>query len=89
MFLGQRIRQDERINIGKNIRRIRKERKISQKEMAEKMQLLRIPITRETYVKLERGIRNVGASELKAIKEILDTSYEQLLAETEEQNENS
>ena len=87
MFLGQRIRQDERINIGKNIRRIRKEKKISQKEMAEKMQLHSIPITRETYVKLERGIRNVGASELKAIKEILDTSYDQLLAETEEQTE--
>ena len=89
MFLGQRIRQDERINNGKNIRRIRKEKKISQKEMAEKMQLHRIPITRETYVKLERGIRNVGASELKAIKEILDTSYDQLLAETEEQTENN
>ena len=89
MFLGQRIRQDERINIGKNIRRLRKEKKISQKEMAEKMQLDSIPITRETYVKLERGIRNVGASELKAIKEILDTSYDQLLAETEEQTENN
>ena len=88
MFLGQRIRQDEKINIGKNIRRIRKEKKISQKEMAEKMQLHRIPITRETYVKLERGIRNIGASELKAIKEILDTSYELLLAETEEESEN-
>ena len=87
MFLGQRIRQDEKINIGKNIRRIRKEKKISQKEMAEKMQLHRIPITRETYVKLERGIRNIGASELKAIKEILDTSYELLLAETEEESE--
>ena len=89
MFLGQRIRQDEKINIGKNIRRIRKEKKISQKEMAEKMQLHRIPITRETYVKLERGIRNIGASELKAIKEILGTSYEQLLAETEEHNDNN
>ena len=89
MFLGQRIRQDEKINIGKNIRRIRKEKKISQKEMAEKMQLHRIPITRETYVKLERGIRNIGASELKAIKEILDTSYELLLAETEEESENN
>ena len=73
MFLGQRIRQDER--------------KISQKEMAEKMQLYRIPITRETYVKLERGIRNVGASELKAIKEILDTTYEALLEESQEQRE--
>jgi len=89
MFLGQRIRQYEKINIGKNIRRIRKEKKISQKEMAEKMQLHRIPITRETYVKLERGIRNIGASELKAIKEILDTSYELLLAETEEESDNN
>ena len=86
MFLGQRIRQDERIHIGRNIRRIRKEKKISQKEMAEKMQLHRIPITRETYVKLERGIRNVGASELKVIKESLDTTYEELLKETQEQN---
>ncbi len=86
MFLGQRIRQDEKIHIGQNIRRIRKEKKISQKAMAEKMQLYKIPITRETYVKLERGIRNVGASELKAIKEILDTTYEELLEETQEQN---
>ena len=79
MFLGQRIHQDEKINIGKNIRQIRKERKISQKEMAEKLQLRQIPMSRETYVKIERGIRNVGASELKAIKEILATSYEELL----------
>ena len=87
MFLGQRIRQDERINIGANIRRIRKERKIGQKEMAEQLQLRKIPISRETYVKLERGIRNIGASELKAIKEILETTYEELLQETE-QSEN-
>ena len=51
--------------------------------MAEKLQLHQIPMSRETYVKIERGIRNVGASELKAIKEILDTSYEELLKEDE------
>ena len=62
MFFGQRIHQDEKINIGANIRRIRKVRKIGQKEMAEQMQLRQIPISRETYVKLERGIRNIGAS---------------------------
>ena len=87
MYLGQRIRQDEKINIGQNIRRIRKEKRISQKEMAEKMQLHNIPIARETYVKIERGIRNIGASELKAIKEILNTSYEELLEETDTQSE--
>ena len=83
MFLGQRIRQDEKISIGANIRRIRKERNIGQKEMAEQLQLRKIPISRETYVKLERGIRNIGASELKAIKEILETTYEDLLKETD------
>ena len=82
MFFGQRIHQDEKINIGANIRRIRKIRKIGQKEMAEQMQLRQIPISRETYVKLERGIRNIGASELRAIKEILDTTYEELFKET-------
>ena len=87
MFLGQRIHQDEKINIGANIRRIRKDRKIGQKEMAEKLQLRKIPISRETYVKLERGIRNIGASELKAIKEILETTYEELLKETEHPEE--
>ena len=83
MFLGQRIRQDEKISIGANIRRIRKERNVGQKEMAEQLQLRKIPISRETYVKLERGIRNIGASELKAIKEILETTYEDLLKETD------
>lgn len=83
----ERIRQDERINIGANIRRIRLERKIGQKEMAEKLQLRKIPISRETYVKLERGIRNIGASELKNIKEILETTYEELLQETEQSEE--
>ena len=87
MHLGQRIRHDEKINIGANIRRIRLERNIGQKEMAEKLQLRKIPMLRETYVKIERGIRNVGASELKAIKEILETTYDELLKETEHPEE--
>ena len=87
MHLGQRIRHDEKINIGANIRRIRLKRNIGQKEMAEKLQLRKIPMLRETYVKIERGIRNVGASELKAIKEILETTYDELLKETEHTKE--
>ena len=39
--------------------------------------------------KKKRRQRTDTASELKAIKEILDTSYDQLLAETEEQTENN
>ena len=89
MYLGQRIRQDEKIELGKNIRRIRKKRKIGQKEMAEKMQLHGIPISRDTYIKLERGDRNIGASELKVIKDILGTTYEELFEETKGQDESA
>lgn len=78
----QRIRPDEKIHIGENIRLIRKRRKIGQKEMAELLQLQDIPISRETYVKIERGIRGIRASELKCIKEILETTYEELLQES-------
>ena len=55
--------------------------------MAAQLQLRKIPISRETYVKLERGIRNIGASELKNIKEILETTYEELLKETMQSEE--
>ena len=78
----QRIRPDEKIHIGTNIRMIRKDRKISQKEMAELLQLQGIPISRETYVKIERGIRGIRASEMKAIRDILHTTYEELFQET-------
>ncbi len=79
--MGQKIRQDENIHIGENIRKIRLSRKMTQVGMSDLLQLRKIPITRETYVKIERGIRNVGASELKAIKEILNTTYDELLKE--------
>ena len=43
------------------------------------MQLMGIDITRESLVKIERGIQHIYASQLKAIKEVLDTSYDELL----------
>ena len=43
------------------------------------MQLIGVDITRESYVKIERGIQHIYATQLKAIKEILDTSYDELL----------
>lgn len=76
--MEQKIKQDC-ICIGKNIKSIRKQKKIKQIDIVRKMQLMGIEITRESLVKIERGIQHVYASQLKAIKEILDTSYEELL----------
>ena len=74
----QKIKQDT-IFIGKNMKQIRKAKKIKQIDVVRKMQLMGIDITRESLVKIERGIQHIYASQLKAIKEILDTTYDELL----------
>ena len=77
--MEQKIKQDNLIPIGENIRRIRKERKIGQTELVRQIQLLGIDMTRETLVKIERGIQHLQAQQLYAIKVLLDTTYDELL----------
>ncbi len=75
----QKIKQDSVIFIGRNIREIRKSKNIKQVDMVKKLQLMGIDITRESLVKIERGIQHIYASQLKAIKEVLSTTYDELL----------
>lgn len=76
--MEQKIKQDE-IFIGKNIRRIRKEKGIRQTEMVALLQLENVMITREALVKIERGIQHILATQLRAIKNVLETTYDELL----------
>ena len=62
----QKIKQD-RIQIGENIRRLRLERGLGQTEMARKLQLAGVEMTRETLVKIERGTQHITASQLRGI----------------------
>lgn len=52
--MGQKIKQSESGNIGKNIREIRVARGIGQTELVRLLDLQGIPITRECLVKIER-----------------------------------
>ena len=76
--MEQKIKQDE-IFIGTNIRRIRKEKGIRQTEMVALLQLENVMITREALVKIERGIQHIQATQLRAIKNVLETTYDELL----------
>lgn len=73
-----KIKHDS-IDIGKNIRAARKNAGIGQTEMAVKLQLLGIDMTREALVKIERGKQHIYASQLKAIRDLLGVSYDDLL----------
>ena len=76
--MEQKIKQDE-IFIGKNIWRIRKEKGIRQTEMVALLQLENVMITREALVNIERGIQHIQATQLRAIKNVLETTYDELL----------
>ncbi len=76
--MEQKIKQDE-ILIGQNIRRIRKDKGIRQTDMVALMQLQNVPVTREALVKIERGIQHIQASQLRAIRNVLETTYDELL----------
>ena len=75
--MDTKIKSDS-IDIGSNIRRIRKEKGIGQTELVQMLQLKNVGITRETLVKIERGIQHIKASQLKGICECLDTTYDEL-----------
>ncbi|RGI90160.1 XRE family transcriptional regulator [Blautia obeum] len=67
------------IDIGGNIRRIRLEKGYGQTEFVRMLQLQNVNITRETLVKIERGIQHITGSQLRGIRNCLDTTYDELL----------
>lgn len=77
-FMEQKIKQSG-INIGSNIREIRTSQGIGQTELVRMLQLENIEITRETLVKIERGIQHITGSQLRGIRDCLHTTYDEML----------
>ena len=79
LMSDMKIKQDKHNTIGNNIRRVRKERGIGQTELVRELQLIDVDMTRETLVKIERGIQHIQLEQLRGIRDILKTTYEELL----------
>lgn len=76
---SQKIKQDASGSIGKNIREIRLAKGIGQTELVRQVQLMGVTLTRETLVKIERGIQHIQLVQLRAIRDVLETTYDELL----------
>ena len=74
----QKIKQDG-IQIGANIRRVRLAKGIGQTELVRMLQLEGVEMTRETLVKIERGTQHIQAAQLRALRDALETTYDELL----------
>jgi len=64
--------------IGNNIRKLRENRKITQEELAAKLQISGCDITRSAVAKIEVGQRHLYADEIMLIKEILQVNYDDI-----------
>lgn len=74
--MSQKIKSN--ITLGHNLRKLRKERKITQEQMVARMQLLGINISRSIYSQIECGTYNIKVTELATLKTILDVDYNTL-----------
>ena len=73
-----RLRQD--INIGANIRKLRKCSGLTQEAVTAKMQLLNCEdITRSLYSRYETGELNIKVSHLRVLRQIFKCTYDDLL----------
>ena len=65
--------------VGYKIRELRIKSGLTQEQLSAKLQVEGCDITRSALAKIEVGQRHLYIDELKAIKEILSTSYDELL----------
>ncbi|MDO4300045.1 MAG: helix-turn-helix transcriptional regulator [Clostridia bacterium] len=63
---------------GKNISRLRKEMNISQRALADKLQILEIDVDKNAIQRIESGKRFVTDIELKALSSLFNVSMDEL-----------
>ena len=73
--MEQKIRRDR--NMGDNLRRLRKNRDISQEKLCAELQRRGCDIGRTTYEKYERGELNIRASVIIELRKIYNCTYDE------------
>ena len=76
--MEQKIRCDR--NMGDNLRRLRRQSKLSQEKLCAELQRRGCDIGRTTYAKYESGELNIRASVLVELRKIYHCSYEDFFA---------
>ncbi len=80
MFINKTA--DNRNNIcGKNVARFRKEMKISQRELADRLQLIDLDVDKNAVQRIESGQRFVTDIELIALSKVLNKTFDELLGQ--------
>lgn len=66
--------------VGQKIRQLRKQRGLTQEQLAAQLQTNGCDVTRSALAKIEVGQRHIYLDELKLLSSLLQVSYEELLS---------
>ena len=69
------------VNLGNNLRKIRKAKHLRQVDVCARMDLLGRPMLQSTYAQIESGKRNIFVSDLLALKKVFDVSYDEIFTD--------
>lgn len=64
--------------VGNNIRRLREKKKITQEQLAAKLQINGCDVTRSALAKIEVGQRHLYPDEIILLRELLGVTYDEI-----------
>ncbi len=73
------INQD--ISIGSNLKALRLQNKLSQEDVAVKLQVMGFTMSREIVSQMELGRHNIRVSVLLALKELYNATFDEIFAD--------
>jgi transcriptional regulator with XRE-family HTH domain len=66
------------VNLGKNLKKLRKNQGLTQENICAKLTLAGRPMLQSTYAQIETGRRNIFASDLIVLARILNTDFNEI-----------
>lgn len=73
--MAEKLKQD--ISIGDNLRRLRNAAGLSQENLAARLQVMGLPVSREIISQMELGRYSIRVSVLLALKELYHVSFDE------------
>lgn len=77
-----RVIQIDDVDIGKNLKKLRRSKGLKQKDVIARLQLLGIEISTYSYSRIENGKQNPTVSLLKGLTEIYGCDYNKFFGES-------
>lgn len=72
--MSQKIKTNNQF--GLNLRKLRKQNKLTQEQVVAKLQILGFDMSRSIYAQIECGTYNIRVTELAALKDIFSATYD-------------